>query len=99
MEATRELKVAVDADGPSGAVKVKLHKRVEKKVAVNAIVSEVTVANLGGYGGYGGLSLKSVWVVDWLQSVSLSERLQSVALGGRMDIGFTKETIMQCETR
>ena len=48
---------------------------------------------------YGGLSLKSVWVVDWLQSVSLSERLQSVALGGRMDIGLTKETIMQCETR
>ena len=31
MEATRELKVAVDADGPSGAVKVELHKRVEKK--------------------------------------------------------------------
>ena len=48
---------------------------------------------------YGGLSLKSVWVVDWLESASLSESLQSVALGGRMDIGSTKETIMQCETR
>ena len=45
MEATRELKVAVDADGPSGAVKVELHKRVEK-VAANAIVSEVTVAKV-----------------------------------------------------
>ena len=46
---------------------------------VNAIVSEVTVAKVHGYGDYGGLSLESVWIVDWLESVSLSERLQSLA--------------------
>ena len=47
MKATGELKATVDANGPSGAVKVELHKRVKKKgVAVNAIVSEVTVAKV-----------------------------------------------------
>ena len=45
MKATWELQISVDADGPSGAVKVELHKRVEK-VAANAIVSEVTVAKV-----------------------------------------------------